>query len=393
MPGTKLPLLRADGTGCGSTGLPTAPLDVPEPAGPDGETGNRLGLNVTMQCPLRCDFCCYSCHPKRTERMPVELAIDLVRQAARLGVFTDVAFTGGEPFLWFDELLAVSEVLLEVGMPFYAVSSGHWGADGDEAVNIVKTLAGRGMRKLSLSTDPSHARFVPPTSVVNAALAAAGEGLKVHVTGAFVDPSASLEAFVPALVGIPNVTLTTQRVAPAGRGRKQRAAWERRCEGTVEQVRCYRPVYHDVVFFWDGDAYPCCSVFNREIDGIRLGNAYEDSLKTLWERAEGSMLLRVMKRAGFQHLYDVLVDLDPTLARRLPPLDPSVGACRLCRDIFSDVELARDIRNTLLAYERRSVDALLKSLEGDFGAATAVAIVRSALAWTGDRSDERQQPA
>ena len=383
MRGSSLPLVPADSGSCCTTERPTHVLDVPEHLAHGWDSTNKLALNVTMQCPLRCDFCCYSCHPKRTERMPLELAVDLVRQAARLGVFSEVAFTGGEPLLWSDELLAVGEVLREVGLPFYVVTAGHWAADPDEAVTIVKRLAERGMFRLSLSTDPSHARFVPPQSVVNAALAAAGEGLLVHVTGAFADPSATLEEFVPALVGVPSVGLATQRVAPAGRGGNQQAARERTYDATVEQLRCYRPVYHDVVFFWDGDAYPCCSVFNRDIDGIRLGNAYEDSLQTLWERAEGSMLLRIMKRAGLKHLYGVVEELDPGLARRLPALDPSMGACRLCRDIFSDVELARDIRNTLIAYERRAIDALLQSLEVEFGTPAAVDIVRSALAWTG----------
>lgn len=193
----RIPLLVTDDGGCSTDeDASRFALDLPEISA-DGQHTNMLGLNVTMQCPLRCDFCCYSCHPKRTERMPLELALDLVEQASELGVFSGAGFTGGEPFLWFDELLVTGELLREKGLPFNIVSAGHWASEPADAQEMIDALVDRGLYKLSLSTDPSHARFVPPKSIVNAALAASARGIVVDVIGAFLDPTASLEAFVP----------------------------------------------------------------------------------------------------------------------------------------------------------------------------------------------------
>src|SRR5215203_5673235 len=58
---------------------------------------NVLVLNYTMTCPLACDFCCYASGPRRGETMDLNLALDLVDQAADLGVFGACSFTGGDP--------------------------------------------------------------------------------------------------------------------------------------------------------------------------------------------------------------------------------------------------------------------------------------------------------
>jgi len=379
--GERIPLLAVGDEGSRADVDPAMfALDLPEMAF-DTKNTSVLGLNVTMQCPLRCDFCCYSCNPTRTERMPLDLALDLVDQGAALGVFSSAAFTGGEPFLWWDELLATGDRLREVGMRFSVVTAAHWASERAVAEEMVGALVDRGIYRLCMSTDPSHARFVPPAFVVNAALAAAEHGLEIQVAGAFDDPDMTLETFVPELVGLPNSRLATRVVGTVGRGRK--GARGRDVDVPLDALRCYRPVDHDFIVFWDGDVYPCCSVYNRDTEGIKVGNAYEDSVQVLWERMEGSLLLRTMKRAGFQHLYSVLEELDPALARRLPPLDPTRGACRLCNQVFSDLDLARDIRNAFVAYEQRTVDALLTSLQDEFGAGEAVDIVRSAIASDG----------
>lgn len=381
---TRIPLLADDGGSGGGCDVDPVDLDMPEIT--DETQTNVLVFNVTMQCPLRCDFCCYGCHPKREERMALDLALSLVDQAAELGVFSAAGFTGGEPMLWFDELLVVGAALQEVGLPFSVVSAAHWAEDPSEARRVVDALVDRGMYRLGMSTDPSHARFVPPAAVVNAARAAADRGIEIQVVGAFNDPEMTIERFVPDIVGLPNLRVRTGYVAAAGRGAKLRDRVDKDLGYVRERMRCYRPAYHDLVIFSDGAAYPCCSVYNRDAEGITLGNANTDSLRTLWERAEGQLLLRVLKRVGFGHLYDVIAELDPALRARLPELDTAGGPCLLCKKVFGDVELARDIRNAFVAYEQRTVDALLASLQDEFGPAEAANIVRSAINATTTRS-------
>src|SRR4051812_1417900 len=71
----------------------------------ENDRHNVLVLNYTMACPLACDFCCYACGPRRTETMELDLALDLVEQAADLGVFGACSFTGGDPFVYYEDMV------------------------------------------------------------------------------------------------------------------------------------------------------------------------------------------------------------------------------------------------------------------------------------------------
>ena len=106
---------------------------------------NVLVLNYTMKCPLACDFCCFSCGPRRTETMELDLALDLVDQAARLGVFSEIGFTGGEPFAYYDEILRVSERIAQHGLPFSVISACEWATDVEEIDRKLRPLIDNGM--------------------------------------------------------------------------------------------------------------------------------------------------------------------------------------------------------------------------------------------------------
>lgn len=82
----------------------------------DSPEKDVLVLDYTLACPLSCDFCCYGCHPKRKEKMPLEQAKSLVTQAAALPNFTSIGLTGGEVFMLEDELVLLAEHIYSCGL-------------------------------------------------------------------------------------------------------------------------------------------------------------------------------------------------------------------------------------------------------------------------------------
>jgi hypothetical protein len=134
-------------------------------------------------------------------------------------------------------------------------------------------------------------------------------------------------------------------------------------------------VYHDLVVFWDGKAYPCCSTFNRATKGITIGNALTDSLRELWERAEGSLLFRVMKRQGFARLYEIVKEIDPNLYHMLPAVDAAVGPCSLCNKIFKNQEIGNRVKEVFERYEQQKVTEFFDTLAEKVGEQAAEAIV------------------
>lgn len=329
----------------------------------EGKESNVLVLNYTMACPLQCDFCCYGCHPKRTEKMPLELALNLVKQAAELQKFSSVGFTGGEPLLYFDELLRIGDKLIPHKLPFTIATAAHWAKTETRAISIISALAERGLYRLNISHDPSHAKFIPRKSIINAAIASSRLGIPTYVVGTFYSKSDSMESYLPEVSGLPKVTLVTKYVSAVGRAANKEIT--QRTYGLnlgLGDLSCYRRIYHDMVVWYDGTVYPCCSTFNRDTEGIAIGNANIDSLRELWTRLEGSLMFRVMKRQGFLEFYEILTKYDPSLSSRLPSPNNYVGPCSLCNAIFGNPDLAHRVRQVFAAYERDKIEAAVTNL-------------------------------
>lgn len=341
----------------------------------DVQERNVLVLNYTMACPLSCDFCCYGCHPKRTEKMPLSLAKDLISQAAELRHdFSSVAFTGGEVFLHEDELLQLADLLRDVGMPFTVATAAHWGVSAHHADQLATYLVRRGLRRANISCDTAHQQYVDVDAVVNAARAFARHNIPVYVVGTFPGEQA-LETFVPALVGVKNVALLTKRIAKVGRAKKRKDLAP--VHIAKEALTCYRRIFHDLVVFWDGKTYPCCSTFNRSTQGLCIGNANETGLADLLSAADNSLLFKILKRRGFSRLYDIAKERSPALHAALPDLAQFDGACSLCNAIFSNEKVATALQDLIAEYEADQIVSAISSLEELFGKEKVAALFQT----------------
>ena len=311
---------------------------------------NVLVLNYTRRCPLACDFCCYSCGPRHAETMDVELALDLVDQAAGLGVFAELSFTGGEPFESYDDILRISARTAEHGMPFSIISAGAWATDEHEVDRLLRPLIANGMTSLAVSHDPSHERWVSRDQIRGVVRRAVALGLDTSVIGTFHDAETRLEDLFPEFADDADVSLHSTLVAPdVGRMTHKPSrtrALRAQIDGSFADT-CYKRVYHDVTVFWDGEVYPCCSVYNRQTPGISYGNVYSTPLWQIWDRIEASLFLRTIKHHGFTDLYRLIERLDPDLAGILPDPASAMGARHLRRQMISDPDISTRVHEVL----------------------------------------------
>jgi MoaA/NifB/PqqE/SkfB family radical SAM enzyme len=307
---------------------------------------NSLVFLYTFTCPLACDFCCNDSHPGRTEKASLASALRAVDEAGELGVFSVVAFTGGEPMLYADEVLKIAERAKAAGMATAIASAAHWATSHEDARSLLAPLVAAGLAHLHLSTDPSHERFVPRANVETAAREAVALGVAVEVEGAFYGDDGSIEQFVPGLAGVEEIQLTTREVAGAGRARN-RVTHEAEQNLTTEELCCYRRDHHDLTVFPDGTAYPCCSTFNTGTPGIRIGNVFEEGLPAVWERLDGSALFRTMRTEGLGRIIEVCRAEDPERGSLLPEAD--APGCVVCNRVFSDEANTRFVHEVFTA--------------------------------------------
>ena len=343
---------------------------------------NVLVLNYTMQCALSCDFCCYGCHPKRPEKMPLELAQRLVDEAAAMGVFDLVGFTGGEAIIHYDDLLTLGTRLQSHGLPFSLVTACHWAADRAQTRRTLEPLVSRGLSILSVSHDRSHEQWVPRDNVARAVDEALRLGVRKVVIGAsnyYADGPRLAELF-PEFCGEPRVEYADRVVLPVGRATKRAPTREQYGLPPTRQLTCYKQLHHDITVFWDGAVYPCCSVFNRSTRGLVIGNANHQTLAELWDLVEGSALFRMLKHQGFGALYDLLRQrADPALVRSLPDPRRSLGPCELCHQVFKRSDLVTVVKEVIDTLEQEQVSQLLEAVRQAAGEQAASKLVCDVL--------------
>lgn len=351
---------------------------------PEPDLFNILILNYTMKCPLACDYCCYGCSPKRSETMDEALALDLVDQAAELGIFAQCGFTGGEALIFHDEIMRITARMQKHGLPFSMISSCYWAKDMAEARRVLHDLAAHGIDVFTATHDPSHQNWVPLQYVRNAIDAARECGVRVCLCSSFYDDTMRLEQIFPEYVGQPDIDIVNRVVLPdVGRMGQRNISVTPASYGHVPQSpgfgSCYKRIYHDITVFWDGEVYPCCSVYNREMPKLSLGNVYRDTLSEVWDRAEGSLLLRVMKSQNFAELYRLLREADADLARDLPDPSQAVGPCHLCHRLFRDPVLADRILAVMERLECERITQLLAAVRAQKGDAAGERVILDTL--------------
>ena len=342
---------------------------------------NILILNYTMKCPLACDYCCYSCGPRRAETMDLDLALSLVDQAARLGVFSECGFTGGEPLLFSDDILQITERMASYGLPFSMISACDWATDAASTAKMIDPLLRNGMSVFTVSHDPSHEKWVSRDNVRRAAERVLDSDARLVICGSFYDESSRLQTMFPELVGHPRIDMVNRLVLPETGRLRHRKLDPGQYPGTdtSSSDACYKRIYHDVTVFWDGQVYPCCSVYNRETPGISYGNVFDSSLAEVWDRIEGSLFLRMIKRDGFRELHRFVAERDPELAETLESRDGTIGPCHLCHLIMGDDRTSRRIHRLFEELEKERVASILATVTRTHGDDVTAAVISSAM--------------
>lgn len=121
------------------------------------------GLLLTYKCNCACEFCYYNCSSDKDGLMPVDMAIAAWKSLKELaGTATKVHLTGGEPFLYWEHLLKIMQKAesQELGKVDLIETNGFWAISAEIIKERLKILDELGMRRLKISVDPFHQKFV-----------------------------------------------------------------------------------------------------------------------------------------------------------------------------------------------------------------------------------------
>ena len=125
-------------------------------------------LLFTYRCSISCAHCLFGCGRSVPSRaMSVEDALEYLQQIHGLGRAIHIA--GGEPFLFWDDLLEICVRAEKAGCsPHFIESNAFWAVDDAIARERLSRLHDVGVRGMLFSADPYHLAHMPPENVIRA---------------------------------------------------------------------------------------------------------------------------------------------------------------------------------------------------------------------------------
>ena len=116
-----------------------------------------LHLLLTYECNYECDHCFVWGGPSQTGTMTLETVERILDEARALGSVEWIYFEGGEPFLYYDTLVAGVSLARESGFRVGLVSNAYWADSEAGALERLHPFAGL-VDDLSISSDAYHGK-------------------------------------------------------------------------------------------------------------------------------------------------------------------------------------------------------------------------------------------
>ncbi len=294
-----------------------------------------LAFVMSHACPLKCNFCCSTREVVGGGRISRAMLTDCMIRFAPHPAVARFSFTGGEPFLYLDDIKAGIAAARSAGatQPIHIMTSAHWARDRDQVMETLGGLRDLGLDLIGLSYDDEHARWVTKQQIDLVGEAALDLGITVHLIGTFWEPDGRVESLLPDLAARPGAHSYNYPVAEMGRA-KRSASWPRRYAIPREdKYSCGRPGIYSLAVYPDGEVYPCCSG-GLQIEGkLSCGNVNRDAPDRIVYAALTNFHVRMVKEFGWGILYALVEREAPELLGELPSIDEADGVCVICRDL------------------------------------------------------------
>jgi len=263
-----------------------------------------LNLRFTYHCNIECRHCYNdSGLSHRDTRLSLDQMLTLVREMPQAGI-PGVNVTGGEPFLYPDDVLAIVREARRVGVSTVRIfTNGFWARSADSAAHMLGRLqeAGFGASAtdlLKVSAGSFHREFLPNDVIGRIARPYAALFQRPLEADIEVDPAGDdrlkpIEFWTSASAD--TVTLVRREVSGVGRGA---AVAVMGGDGGV--APCH--LIDQLSIEPDGACRPCCGL-NAHNSGVRVGRVGDHSLRELVKRMQNDPILQFLATRPLQQVF------------------------------------------------------------------------------------------
>lgn len=302
----------------------------------------RLSVIYTLKCNINCAHCMTVSSPKRREKLTPEEVLEYLRAGAKRGKKL-VTFTGGEVFLYFEDLLYLTSEASALGYEVDVGTNAFWAPTIAKAIDRIAPLKAAGLKGLSLSVDAHHAAFFPTERVINAYRAACELGLQTEVNFC---PSADrvLDQDILDSLQAEKVPVLTHLLLNRGYGRDGLVVFPKNHVSQLPDCGSQKQTLHPL-----GDVFACCEL-EDDNPTLRQTPVYLGNIKDGAER-----MFDQLERAKMMH--DFYDPDSPAYFRKLMETEESFrnlqsrrfhSICDFCMAALTDPARVETLRKTSL---------------------------------------------
>lgn len=123
-------------------------------------SSEKINLVYTFTCNIKCAHCIVEGTPDNPEKMQLPKAKEIIQIAALNGKKM-IVFTGGEIFLFFEELLELIECAKDYGFYIAVETNSYWATSEKRVRDLLSVLKRNGLNEIYTSADAFHMKYIP----------------------------------------------------------------------------------------------------------------------------------------------------------------------------------------------------------------------------------------
>lgn len=316
---------------------------------------NSLVLIPSDHCNITCRHCAPECGPVSKQPWDVPLLKQCITDASHIASLgKTVHLAGGEPFLYFPQMLEVARHARQSGLTCSAVTNGFWGVNAGRAGRMISSLAESGLNRVELSTDAFHQEYIPVETVRRAIQVLKSAGVCV-ILRVVTSRKHTVDETLRQLRAedLDGVEVAGSPVVPVGRAREAVPPQERYLSDCGACGACHSLL--NLTVRPDGSVFPCCAGSETN-PALSLGNLYETSVDAVVQAAEWNVLVKKLVQQGPASFFPILEDAG--LGHKIQPEYTNV--CHVCTDLFADPEVVHCTRQWAFRVQQESLAGVLK---------------------------------
>jgi sulfatase maturation enzyme AslB (radical SAM superfamily) len=267
-----------------------------------------------------------------------------------------VSFTGGEPFLCYQELLeGIAHAKQKGAQKISTVTNGFWGSSKESAFQKVVALKEAGLSNLSLSMDDFHQAHIPLASLLQVISACNEMELAFTIKTVVTKKSRRLAEVLLDLGDLllgQKVTIEEIPCVPEGRAKFLVPPKDLFYDQGIPSEPCVMGMM--LVILPNGNTFPCCGT--GWSPHLLLGNTKETDFDLLYDKMKDQPLLKILREKG-PHCFVSYLEASGNSLHQ----DNYISNCDLCQKLLTHSGLEEVLPSVLHDWRVERVNKLLGS--------------------------------